>query len=63
MEFFLLLILILSVLQIIFPEQMVMLGRRWQFKEGTEPSEIYILLSRISAIVVIVVILLIWILR
>jgi archaellum biogenesis protein FlaJ (TadC family) len=51
MWLFFVIFLIFAVLQLIFPAEMLMFGRRWQFKEGVEPSEAAIVMARISAII------------
>ena len=53
---FLFIILVLAVLQLIYPAQMIMFGKRWQFKEGTEPSDIAIAMARISSVIAIIVV-------
>lgn len=47
--------LIIAVLQLIFPAQMLMFGKRWQFREGAEPSEAAIIMARISSVIVIII--------
>ncbi len=57
MVFFYIIIMILAVLQVIFPREAFMFGKRWQFKEGAEPSDVSVFMTRLSGIVIIVVIL------
>lgn len=51
--FIFIILIIMGVLQIIFPKQMFMFGKRWQFKEGVEPSEISVFFTRLSGVIVI----------
>jgi hypothetical protein len=47
---FVFLVLILSVLQLAFPAKVIMLSKRYQFREGVEPSDAAITMARVSAI-------------
>ncbi|MBU5592165.1 hypothetical protein KQI89_10370 [Clostridium sp. MSJ-4] len=49
-----LVLLIIGILEILFPEEMFMFGRKWEFKEGTGPSDISILFTRIGGIVLVI---------
>lgn len=55
MVFFGVILLILGILQIAIPEKMFMFGKRWQFKEGSEPSEASIFFTRASGVVIIII--------
>lgn len=56
MWLFLFIILVIAVLQFIFPAEMMMFGKRWQFKEGAEPSDAAIFMTRLSSVIIIIVI-------
>ena len=50
-----LILIILGVLQIAMPEKMFMFGKRWQFKDGSEPSEASVFFTRASGVVTIII--------
>jgi len=56
MGFMLFIFFVMAVIQLLFPAKMLMLGRRWQFKEGAEPSDVAIMMARIVAIIGIVIV-------
>lgn len=47
---------IAALFQLINPRKALMFGRKWQFKGNIEPSDISILIARITALFVIVLI-------
>jgi hypothetical protein len=55
---FLLFVLVMAVLQLIFPAEMLMLGKRWQFKDGAEPSDAAITMARVSSLFAIIFVIL-----
>lgn len=57
MAFFIFLFILISVLNIIYPQFAWYLRYGWMVKGQSEPSDAYILMSRISGIIALIVIL------
>ncbi|MDQ7095642.1 hypothetical protein REC12_18795 [Desulfosporosinus sp. PR] len=58
MNLFAIIVLILGVIAIVFPNQFFMFGRSWMFKEGAEPSKAVTYMGRIIGVILVISVLL-----
>jgi len=54
MDSFSIIVLILGIVAVVFPTQSFMFGRRWMFKEGSEPSKSVKYMGRAIGVIVII---------
>lgn len=60
MGFFMFIFIVVAVINIIFPSFGWYLRYGWMVKGDSEPSDAYLMMSRISSIVVLILALLVW---